>query len=137
MRIALPPDRTSHRLDDLHLHVVRHFVEQKEAGDGVEFPWLRIHRIAAGDVNLRQTCELLPGQRDLQRRNIADIETAIPPDPLGKLTGEAAIDRRRLKDTIPRLHRGQHIADQALCIAPENGLNHDLPIQEPVSQGVR
>jgi hypothetical protein len=79
---------------------------------------------------LRQTCEFLPGQSDLERSNIADLETAMPTDLLGELTREAAIDRGRLKDAITRLHRSQDIPDQPLRVSPENALDHDLAIQE-------
>ena len=98
--LAAPPHQAQHRFDDLHFHVVRDFVKQKETSYRVKFPSFRVNRIAACHVNLRQTCELLPSQSDLERSNIADIETAMPTDLLGELTGEAAIDRGRLKDAI-------------------------------------
>ena len=133
--LAAPPHQTQHRFHDLHFHVVGHFVKQKEASYRVKFPSFRVNRIAACHVYLRQICELLPSQGDLERSNVANIETAMPTDLLGELTGEAAIDRGRLKDAITRLHRSQDIPDQQLRVSPENGLNHDLPVQQSSEPG--
>lgn len=123
-------DACQERVDDGTFALIRNLMQEKEAGHSIIDAIARTAGIGDSYLGLREGSKLASTQRDLQRHQVYDIESAAAAHPSGQFRNETAIDVGHMQHPLTRLDLGKKSPPQSAVVAQQDGAHHRVAVKQ-------